>query len=172
MSVKDDVLKDRIWAPDEDSSVPFYFRRANVDDVPFITSSWLRSYRNSDEVKGTPNGQYYHYQHKLIEALIPRSIVIVVANREDSTHILGWAVAELTDQALLLHYVYIKNDFREQGIASQLIQFMEGVEKPPAWITTHRTHGLRRLEKRAEDRCPMFHNRYLAFVKLEDGWTE
>lgn len=162
-------LKDALWTPEPDSPVPYYIRKAHPNDIPFITNSWLKSYRGSKEVSGTPNNQYYFYQHKLIEALVPRSIVLVVANRADSTHILGWTCAEIADTALLLHYMYVKDAFRKQGIGSQLLHFMEEHESPPAIITTHRTH---RTDRLLGSERTWFHNRYLAFENLDDGWTE
>lgn len=157
-----------LWVP-QSENIPFLIRKALPNDVPFITNSWLKSYRDSREVQGIPNNQYFYHQHKLIEALVPRSIVIVAAMKSDPHIIMGWLCAEVADTALLLHYVYVKNDYRRMGIGSGMLRFVKEYEQPPAIITTHTTRLTRDLMKHEP---VWFHNRYLAFADLPSDWSK
>lgn len=159
---------DALWVPQSDS-IPFLIRKALPNDVPFITNSWLKSYRGSGEVQGIPNNQYFFFQHKLIEAIVPRSIVIVAAAKEDPHIILGWLCAEVADTALLLHYAYVKNDYRKMGIGSGMLRFVKEYEQPPAIITTHATRSMQHL---MQGEPVWFHNRFLAFVDLPSDWSK
>lgn len=120
-------------------NLPIVLRKGLARDVPFITSSWLRSFRDAPFVRGVPNNIFYYQHHKVLEHLIPRSIVVVACSEDDPDLIVGWVCAELVDTALVVHYVYVKHDYRRMGVAKALLTFLVDAEKPPAVMYTHKT---------------------------------
>lgn len=143
-------------------------------DVPFITNSWLKSFRDGAWVRGIPNKLYYYYHRRLIAELMDRSVVLVLCETRDEDQIVGWVCAERTDQALLVHYVYVKRDFRGHGFASKLMQVLVDAEQPAAVFYTHKTFAVRDYRDRykgKEDQWPMkdwIYCPYLLFQK----WTK
>ncbi len=147
--------------------LPIQIRKAQRSDVPFITSSWLKSNRDGFMVRSVPNTVYYHQHHKILEAIMPNGIVIVACNEEDPDQILGWCCAEVVDTALVIHYIYIKQPFRKFGIATKLVTLLEETEKPPAVMVTHSNPMVRPLIK---DKGWVY-NPYLLFSSLPDDWN-
>lgn len=145
------------------------FRRATRRDVPFITSSWLKSYRDGYAVRGIPNNIYYYNQHKILEVLLPRAIVLVACNAEDPDQILAWCCAEVMDTALVLHYLYVKHPFRGFGLSRKLTEMLLASEKPPIVMYTHKTLVAKNiLKEKARD---WVYNPFLLFTTLPDGWN-
>lgn len=102
-------------------------RFAAPADLPFIFSTWLKSYRRSPAVQGVPDKAYYAGEHALINRLIlrPNTRVLVATPSDAPDIILGYAVLELPSApqgATCVHYVYVKQAFRQMGIASQLLR--------------------------------------------------
>jgi hypothetical protein len=98
-------------------------RAAESDDLPFIFSSLLKSHRNNSTVSGVSNSIYYDQQHKLVSNLLqnPTSIVIVSCDSTDPKTIFGYIVAEVAQDAVILHYVYVKHAVRGFGMARALV---------------------------------------------------
>ncbi len=88
-------------------------------DKFFILSSWLRSYRKSDAVKGINNTVFYGQHHQLVETLLSSERVGILYNEEEPDQIIGWICVDNTPG--VLHYVYVKNVFRRNGLANDLI---------------------------------------------------
>ena len=147
-------------------ALPVEIRRARKADIPFITSSWLKSNRYGYMVQSVPNTVYYHQHHKVLEQIIPRSVVLVACNHEDPDQILGWMCAEVVDTAMVVHYVYVKKSFRRFGLAKRLIDTMAKVEDPPAFMATHSNRDIRDTLERHN----VIYNPYLLFAKLPDNW--
>ena len=147
--------------------LPIQIRKAQKSDIPFITSSWLRSNRDGFMVRSVPNTVYYYKHHKILESLLPRGIVIVACNEEDPDQILGWCCAEVLDTALVIHYIYIKQPFRRFGIASRMIALLKQTEQPPAIMVTHSNPMVRPLIKERK----WVYNPYLLFSSLPEDWA-
>lgn len=153
-------------------------RPARNTDVPLITSSWLQSFRGSDAKgkkrfrrggyfqEGVPNRFYYYYHQKVLETIVPNSIVLVACLEESPDTILGWCCAQVVDTALIFHYVYVKGGFRKFGIAKRLVNALLESEKPPAVFVSHLVPT---LKGRIKDMGWMY-NPYLLFMKLPLGW--
>ena len=144
--------------------LPVQIRRATRRDVPLITSSWLKSFRDGYMVRGIPNNTYYYNHHKILEALLPRGIVLVACNEEDPNQILGWCCAEVVDTALVIHYIYVKHPFRKFHIATKMVNLLLESEKPPAVIYTHKTVAAKNIIKDKE--LEWLYNPYLVFQVL------
>jgi hypothetical protein len=118
--------------------LPIRVRPAVEGDVPFIFSSWLKSYRASLFAKQIGNTVFFSEHHKVIEGILETSTVLVLCDAEDVTNIYGYICAEKIDGIFVLHYVYIKHPYRTFGLAKFLLnQFNH--ETGSAAMTSHMT---------------------------------
>lgn len=145
------------------------FRKAVEDDIPFLTNSWLESYRHSPQIRGVPNSVYFYYHHKVLEELLTRCTVLVCCYPDRPSQILGYICAELFDTALVVHYVYVKKTFRKLGIGKSLVQEILNTEKPPAVLYTHKTKDMFPIEKKLRQQG-WIHHPYMLWVSLPKGW--
>lgn len=100
----------------------FQIRPALLEDVPFIFSSWLKSYRDAPAVRGVPNSIYYAEQHRLIEKVFSSKNlrVYIACDKEETTQIFGYLVAEVSESGPVLHWEYVKHSFRNFGVGKGL----------------------------------------------------
>ena len=110
-------------------------RQANAQDVPFIFSSWLKSYHNSNFALSIPSTMYFKEQHKLIEQIITRSTVLVAVNPEDQSQIYGWICADTAGAVPIIHYLYVKHPYRKFGLGRMLVDLIS----TEPFIYTHDT---------------------------------
>ena len=99
-------------------------RTGTIDDVPFVLSSWLKS--AADDVGGiaatfTRRVFYAEHERLLRESVLPRARVTVASSPESPDAIRGWACFEPTEHGTLLHYVYVRFDWRGLGVGKQLV---------------------------------------------------
>jgi GNAT superfamily N-acetyltransferase len=89
-------------------------------DIPFFFATWLKGLRFGNEAaKARPSREYYTAQHRLIEAVLRRSgvIVSVACLKDDSDVILGYSVT----QGSTVHWVFVKKQWRGIGIGHDLL---------------------------------------------------
>lgn len=126
---------------------PVYFiRPAQDDDVPFITSNWLKTYRRGGAaVKRVHNGIFFDEQHNLICDLIERSRVFLAVATHDENQLLGFCCCGTSrDGDLVVHYVYVKESLRRFGVARQLLEcakLAQGLDRQCGVIATHYTRA-------------------------------
>lgn len=128
----------------EASKLPIRLRPANEEDISMIFNSWLKSYRTSLFAKNIANSVYFLNHHKIIEKLLKSSIVLVACNDKDASQIYGWACAQEVDGIFCLHYVYVKQPFREIGMARLLINAF-GRAEDVAGIYSHHTRAFEQM---------------------------
>lgn len=92
-------------------------REEEPGDRDFILASWLRSYRLSETVKGVDKSLYYSGQNKLASRILAGSEVKILAASEDPKTIVAWMCYRFP----VIHYIYVKQDFRRMGLASRLL---------------------------------------------------
>jgi hypothetical protein len=97
----------------------YILREANENDVSFIFSSWLKSYRNTQ--KYVNSDVYFKGQHDLIELILRTSNVVVICTEDDEESIIGYVVY----RGNTLHYIYVKSVFRNLGMARQLLSVFD-----------------------------------------------
>lgn len=119
--------------------LPIQLRKPHKEDVPFIFSSWLHSYRSSLHTKNVVNTVYFGEHHDLLERIMNRSEAVIACNADDPNQIFGYIVYERIDNALVVHYIYVKQSFRKLGIGKTLLQ-STGWQKGDAFIFTHDTY--------------------------------
>jgi len=85
-----------------------------------IFKDFKRSLRHSNEWFGLIDKKiYYKVYQSVIESLLsrPESAVRLAVLADDLDNCLGWSLSE----SKKLHYVYVKEDFRNIGIAKSLL---------------------------------------------------
>ena len=143
------------------NNAPVKLRLATQDDVPFIFSSWLKSYRNSNTTRHIPNEIYYTNHHVVIEKIIAENKVLVACSESDDDQIFGYVVTGDYEGFFMIHYVYVKHSFRSMGIGRALLN-ATGHDASKASLTTHWT---RAIEKLAPDLGVVFHPYLLPNIK-------
>lgn len=106
----------------------FVVREAVESDHACVYATWLNSLKhNSQFAARISNGIYFAQQHAVIERLLKRSRTLVATIEEDPSVILGWCCYEPASDELgivipaVIHYVYVKPNFRRSGVASKLL---------------------------------------------------
>lgn len=112
-------------------------------DWPYIRSTWLRSYRESDSCAGMPDTAYFPWQRARIARVLDRAPLVLVARDEDSPiYVLGYGVFERIGSRFVTHWVYVRKAEKRQGIgrlllATALAAIGQGASK---LVMTHRTY--------------------------------
>jgi GNAT superfamily N-acetyltransferase len=103
-------------------------RELNEKDVSFVFSSYLKSLRPTKST--ISNDIYYTYEHKRLERMLLNSVTAVLVDPVDDNHIIGYAIASVTDVEFILHYTYVKKQHREKGLAFVLLDaILDNVDK-------------------------------------------
>lgn len=117
-------------------------RPAEGQDIPFIYSSWLNSYRYDSSLgRGCRNQVFFPEYNRVIDRILSRENVktIVACKTDEPGVIFGYLVF----QPGILHYCFVKEVFRKEGVASSL-----ALSASPAIQFTHRTTALEPILKK------------------------
>ena len=92
-----------------------------IGDEAYIYDSWLKNYR----IPGCPQPIYYIGHRKVINSLLKnRDTEIIVAHLYGAPELIfGYAV--VNKQKNILHWVYVKNNYRGHGIAHNLLDELD-----------------------------------------------
>lgn len=96
--------------------IPFKFRTAVADDVPFILRHWKSSYRESPPACWVTE-RYWHRMNLACKDIAERSKCLLAVDPDDEWYIVSYAVYEYDT----LHYVYTRPQYRLFGIAKHLL---------------------------------------------------
>lgn len=110
-------------------------RTYSHDDHDFICSSYLNStYYNSLDRSTRLVSKFEHDKamDRKINQLVTDSSVLIATPQDDIDLIVGYLIFD--DESL--HYVYVKKDFRQMGIALSLIKSVE-IENRFQLVYTH-----------------------------------
>lgn len=119
-------------------------RPARASDLNFIKSSFFESSRDSAVAASMTPELYRRRWTSLVDRLVARYGVTVLADDESPDVILGWM---LHDGAHLVVYVFVREDFRRQGHARELLATLPGA-KVYAFRTTNWQRASSRLAPR------------------------
>lgn len=123
---------------DSDFQKTLLVRTAGKEDASFIIHSWLTSFREGDWVEGVPNQVYYHSHHKVVESILSRATVLVLCLPDAPEVMFGWICVEGCENGVILHYLYVKHEFRGNRMASRLLKEVLDAEAPAVVFCTHR----------------------------------
>lgn len=98
-------------------------RPLKLPDMNFIYSTWLKSYRQSEWAKDITNDVFFSQHKEIIDKILarPTTKIIVICNPDDEDQIYGYLVHEHTVSGSIIHFAYIKYNFRKFGIMSALL---------------------------------------------------
>lgn len=106
-------------------------RPARESDHAFVVDAWKRSYEGAAAVKHCDPGHYRTELGRAIQRVIRGSlsnmcgtpVVRVAYDPKDDDHLVGFACfSQSQADSAELHYIYVKRDFRGQGIARALLE--------------------------------------------------
>jgi GNAT superfamily N-acetyltransferase len=130
-------------------------RPAVLEDRSFIIDSWLKSYRRSPFARRIPDDVYlspwghagFVEQMMLVTPWCP-----VACLPTDPSFIFGFAVFGLSGEVhrtkKLLHYLYVKKDYRKNGVGRLLLGKIDPdfprtvTAETPAWKGFAAKHGI------------------------------
>ena len=120
-----------------------------VSDEDFLYATWIKSFRDSSFARAVPTPIYNRSQRKRIDQLLEDedTYVIVACSPETPEHIYGYAVGAVPN---VLHYLYVKKDYRNSGIGKRLCSHLwDGAKNNPV-LYTHKPPDIW-LEKRLKE---------------------
>lgn len=87
------------------------------DDSGFIYSTWPKSvYYSGVHVSDLDKREWFKNFHEYMNRIIPESKIYIACQKDDAPFILGYSI--INDNNLL--FVYIKDAYRKQGLATFL----------------------------------------------------
>lgn len=92
-------------------------REAHGGDLNFIFNAWLKSYRNSTQMKKLSNDVYYSNHKQVVHRLLQNNQVSILCTKEDPEHIIGF----MCHSKDTIHYIYIKYNYRKMGLTYMLL---------------------------------------------------
>lgn len=95
-------------------------RPAVAADHTFIMDSWMRSYRKSPDCN-LPDDFFFPAYRAVAAVLLKRATVECLVVPDNQDVILGYIVR----QPGIVHWVYVKRDYREQGLGHLLVKRAE-----------------------------------------------
>lgn len=114
-------------------------RHALPGDIERVVREWLSSFRNSRWAGVIPNNLYKKVYAETIRQLINRGARIDVACYEKKPELLlGFICYEHTPRDKILHYVFVRSDYRQNGIGKLLLS-TAGFSPGQPYVYTFRT---------------------------------
>ena len=119
-------------------------------DENFILKCWMRSYYAGQTM--IPSQIYYPLQERLIKRIWqrPTARMKIACDSANRNFISGFACSEVNNDAdtpFVVHFVFVRRDYRLMGIAKQLMQELgwNSRKKQPLYVThwTAACHTLR-----------------------------
>lgn len=170
-----------------EGEIEVMLRAVGMGDLKLITNSWLENGRKMFFCKGVPNSIYYYQHHKILEQLIRRSVVIVGCNPDDPDEIYSWLCAEVIDNVLVVHYIWVRDRLKTHagkhgphrpgnGIGTLMMEkLLDYEEHLRGVVYTHETEQGRKFMQAlyAKGILPFEpqYNPYLLFTTLPKDWN-
>lgn len=123
-------------------------RDTKPEDASFIYSTWLRCYQDTSSwARLMPSRIFFDNHKKVIQRILGDSHVLVAANPEDPDQVFGYIVFQASGGGVaVLHWVYVKETFRQLGIARDLFQVAKRIADHDESLPVAATHSNVRWE--------------------------
>lgn len=154
-------------APAQQQHVPFRVREY-MGESDFVAGSWLRNYQSSPWSRPVATDEYYRCHAPLVSQLIDRSTIWLAqwAGGDADGLLLGFVVGERDEHGPVVHYAYVKGDYRKKGIgAALMLRLLESLK--------HREHETLRYTHRRAPGCDIATAKgwtYSPYPALRHGW--
>lgn len=147
-------------------------RKAKQDDLKLIFDSWQKSFKNSDMTNKMPTQLYNSCIERIIVDLLKNGSEISVLTQGVDTKtnrdiIVAWACHGLKDSTPVLHYVWVKQPFRGQGAATELLASV-GIGAINNYFYSARAPLARILERHSKIANNGTYNPYLQQITKQD----
>ena len=134
-------------------------------DYNFVLSSWAHSFKGSQWAGVIPNNEWHASMKNIIDQLASRGMQVIMAVADDDRdQIMGYVAFEKSLAGIpVVHYVFVKDDFRKEGLGKALL----GVTGDGSFIYTFRTEDSQYLDSmgrfvpaiaRRKELEPIYHN--------------
>jgi hypothetical protein len=153
-------------------------------DLKYVCQSWLYDYQESPEMDmpGLINDDYFGYQHKLLDDILPRASragSAYIMNEVGQPHLYrGWLVAEPFEGLPVVHFCKVKKGAMNQGVATALLErFFEdfGYTKGQNLVYTHSSKDVKRkhwLQGKMKDDWSCVYLPWFKFTLAKTGCKE
>lgn len=116
----------------------FTIRTALPNDIPFIYDTLLRSYKISSNIgKACRNGIFFTNYRIVLDNILHESDTLIACLKNEPNVIFGYIISDKST----LHYCFVKEAFRQLGIAKAL--YLEAIKQADPNLgflyTTHKT---------------------------------
>jgi GNAT superfamily N-acetyltransferase len=91
-------------------------------DLPFVVRSWAESSHNGPVGRLHRKGVWHRQQAELATRLVATQLCLVAHHEDDREQLYGWLCFAEGSSDAVVHYVYVKRQFRRFGIARQLLR--------------------------------------------------
>jgi len=132
----------------EKPKYPVKLRKASDSDTNFVFSTWLKSYRQSDWAKNMSNDVFFHHHKQIIQQILDsdHTELTMIVNIEDENQIFGYVCAEVGNSKALIHFCYMKYNFRSMGIMRQTIEELNLLGNDGVNFITHLPRNYKQLK--------------------------
>jgi len=113
----------------------FETRPPEPKDKNFFLSTWIKSYRKTEDNKRMINQVYFDNTSIEVEQRVDTCNFIVAVNPEDHNHIFAYIAYTTIDDVLVIHYAYTKYSYRRYGIFNELLGIILPNPKNPIICT-------------------------------------
>jgi hypothetical protein len=98
------------------------YRPAEIDDAPFIVSTWSRAFKASRSAGMIASEDWERTMHPQIQKLLSRPEIqtVVAFENTDPSFLYGWIAAEPSASPPIVFFAYVKEAFRRAGYARGL----------------------------------------------------
>jgi GNAT superfamily N-acetyltransferase len=116
-------------------------------DKNIILSSWAHQVREVEPLKNLTREVFREHMQKCLRAL-DENIVLTASNSEHKEQIYGWCCGAKRGSASVLHFIYVRKTWRQQGIATTLLKILCPQVGEEIIYFTHQSRGAERLKKK------------------------
>ena len=162
--------------------MPGEIRQIERADLKYVCQSWLYDYQESPEMDqvGLINDDYFGYQHKLIDDIIPRASKFgsaYIMNEPGQKHLYkGWLIAEPYADLPVVHFIKVKKHSMHQGVATELMErFYSDFDytKGQNCVYTHSAKDVKRyrwLQQKMKDDWSCVYLPWFKYTLAKHGW--
>ena len=131
----------------------FHIRPATSDDLGMIYSSWSAGQHSCPPWCLEPDELFRPRHRAFMDRCMERGATLVATPPDDDPtgdEILGWLCYEMAGDTLVVHWLYVKNAYREMGVASELLETAAPAYDGPVVATGCSKMMLKWIQKRVE----------------------
>lgn len=123
-------------------------------DAPFVFSGWVESFRSAHAAGPIPSDMYRTLYREILRRVLDRSRVVVAYNLDRPTQLFGFAVRDREDdqERPVLHYVFVKQFFRRNGVARYLVQEL-GISTRDPFVYTFKSQAAKTIARKWTGGC-------------------